>query len=179
MLATAVWLLSSSAQADGAFPSIYAGLVGGVGISTGDSEITPYGVALGGRAGLTIPTTDIYVGAFGLYHLGEEINLVIGDISHSLLMVGGEGGYEFSFGPFVLRPSLGVGMSSLFVTGASAAAQEIRVEAEGAEALYLSPGVNAMIALGILLGAEVRYNFVFTDRIPDGVSILGTLGFGI
>jgi len=181
LLATTLWLVTSStAQADGAFPSIYAGLVGGVAITTpapAEGDPDPNGIAIGGRAGLTIPFTDIYVGAYGTYHFGEEIL----PYSRSTLMIGGEGGYEFSFGPLVLRPSLGVGLASQYVTVAAIDEMglDVGIEANGSDALYLSPGLNFMVALGILVGVEARYNAILTEDQPDSVSVLGTLGFAI
>lgn len=175
LLATSLWLVSTTAQADGAIPSIYAGLIGGVSVTTSDlgGAPDPNGIALGARAGLTLPLTDIYVGAFGLYHFGEEL----GPISVNTLLIGGEAGYEFSFGPIVLRPSLGAGLANGFVSVVNTSGVDI--SDDGTSGFYLSPGANLMLAMGILAGVEIRYNAIFTDDLPNSVSLLAMLGFSI
>ena len=78
----------------------------------------------------------------------------------------------------MLRPSLGLG---LFSRSESVEGQVVGVNWEGSgddDAFYLSPGLNAMIDILLLLGAEIRYNAVFGDP-RDSVSILGTIGVAI
>lgn len=173
----AVAVPATAAQAD-TLPSLYAGLVGGYTASSGldEGDPDPMGVALGLRGGLTIPTTDIYVGALFLYHVGASVDVPGGEISNSSYMLGAEAGYELGLGPLVLRPSLGIGtlQSSVSVDGTDAS-----IEVDGEGALYVSPGAALMLKLGLLVGAEVRYNLVANDNVPDSLSILGTVGFGI
>lgn len=177
LLATA-----SSASAEDTVPNFYVGAVAGYTATVDLPEDTPdpMGLAIGARAGLTLPTTAIYLGGLFLYHAGDSVSLGTGgaELSSSSFMLGAEGGYELSLGPLVLRPSLGAGLHS---RSDSVEGQVVGVNwqaSEDNEAFYLSPGVNAMIALGILLGAELRYNAVFDDH-PDSISMLATLGLHI
>lgn len=176
----AVCAAPMTASAD-TLPDIYAGLLGGYTASTDkpDGALEPMGVALGARAGLTIPTTSIYVGGLFLYHLGDSESVAGADISASSFMLGAEGGYEFGFGPLVLRPSLGLGLHSASIDGVVDTGFGTAKADSSESSFYLSPGLNFMVKLGLLLGAEVRYNAIFNDNISDSVSILGTVGVAI
>ncbi|MDD9940472.1 MAG: outer membrane beta-barrel protein [Myxococcales bacterium] len=182
----AVLLLTSSAQAD-TLPRLYVGILGGISANTDDvpeGAPDPWGPALGARAGLTIPTTDIYVGGMVLYHFGispdlPDTGVAEIDISGNTLLLSAEGGYEWKLGPLILRPSLGLGFAdqSLSVSGGAAG---FAVSGDTSESsFYLSPGLNAMLSLFVLVGAEVRYNALFNSNTANSVSVLGTLGFSI
>lgn len=163
-----------SASADGLIPGVYAGLVGGYTATVDQPEHVPdpMGPAIGLRAGLTIPMTSLYVGGLFLYHTGEDVTEPErGRLTSSSYMLGGEVGYELGLGPLVLRPSLGIGYHNASI--------EELLEEGNHSSVYLSPGVNAMVVLGIMVGAEIRYNAIVNDRIKDSVSILGTIGVGI
>jgi Outer membrane protein beta-barrel domain len=170
-----------SASADDGL-NLYAGIVGGYSATVDQPEgvADPMGLAIGARAGLTLPTTSVYVGGLFLYHVGDSVSLGTGgaELSSSSYMLGAEGGYEWSLGPLVLRPSLGLG---LFSRSESVEGPIVGVNWEGSddnEAFYLSPGLNALITLGLLLGAEVRYNAVLGDP-RDSISLLATIGVEI
>ena len=169
----ALLFVGSRAQAD-TLPSIYAGLVGGVSVPTDDVDASPYGPAIGARAGLTIPTTDIYVGGLVLYHLGDT---PVDSISANTLMVSAEGGYELSLGPIVFRPNVGLGFASQSVSFEAGGIDASIDTSEGS--FYISPGINVMLKMLLLVGAELRYNALLNDNTLDSVSVLGTLGFAI
>ena len=177
----ALLAMARSARADDGL-NLYAGLVGGYSatVDQPDNVSDPMGLALGARAGLTLPTTSWYLGALFLYHVGDSISLGTGgaELSSSSYMLGAEGGYELGIGPLVLRPSLGLG---LYSRSESVEGQIVGVNWEASddnEAFYLSPGFNVMVTLILLLGAEIRYNAVIGDP-RDSVSILGTIGVAI
>lgn len=159
-----------SASAEGLIPGIYAGLVGGyTGTVDQPEELPdPMGPAFGLRAGVTIPLTPLYVGGLFLYHTGETIDEDNRELTSSSYMVGGEVGYELGLGPIVLRPNLGIGYHNGDLD-----------ELTDRGSVYLSPGINAMIVLGLMVGAELRYNAIVNDNVKDSISILGTLGVGI
>lgn len=167
----------SAAQAD-TLPNIYAGVIGGYTASAGLDEGAPdpMGPALGLRAGLTLPMTDLYLGGLFLYHFGDSVDLPGGEASNSSYMLGAEVGYELGFGPLVLRPSLGVGTLQSSVSVDSGVAS---LEADSEGALYVSPGAALMVKLGLLVGAEIRYNIIGNENVPNSVSILGTLGLAL
>lgn len=168
-----LWLLCMvPLHASAQVPTIYAGLVGGYTAAADDTAVDPMGPAIGARAGLTLPMTDIYVGGLFLYHIGEDI-AAIGTASS--MMMGAELGYEFGLGPITLRPSLGFGLNR---TVAELGNDALSVSADSND-FYLSPGIGAMLSLGVLLGAEIRYNAIFEEDYPDGISILGMLGISI
>lgn len=165
-----------SASAD-TLPTVYAGLIGGYSPSTGDTEVDPMGVALGARGGLTIPMTDLYVGALFLYHMGDSATVLNVETTLSSFMLGGEIGYEIGVPFITLRPSIGLGLNntSADVEGTIAGFGASGSTSEGD--FYISPGINAMLTFGVIYaGAEVRYNGVFSDEVPDSLSLLGSLG---
>ncbi|MGD8858875.1 MAG: outer membrane beta-barrel protein [Myxococcales bacterium] len=178
VFAALAWLAIApgAARAD-SLPNVYVGIVGGYTgtLDLPDGAAEPMGPAIGARAGLTLPTTDVYVGGLFLFHTGESVSIgsMGAEVSSSSFMLGGEAGYELSLGPLVLRPSLGLGLHqvSLDVSGPAAVMAD-----EDSGAFYLSPGVNAMISLGVLLGAELRYNAILADDHKDSISALATLG---
>ena len=169
--------LSASAD-EGIIPGVYAGLVAGYTATVDQPERVPdpMGPAVGLRAGVTIPLTSLYVGGLFLYHSGEDIDVeraagTQATLTSSSYMLGGEVGYELGLGPLVLRPSLGIGYHNASI--------EELLEDGDQNSVYLSPGINAMVVLGLMVGAELRYNAIINDNIKDSVSILGTIGVGI
>lgn len=53
------------------------------------------------------------------------------------------------------------------------------IESGYTRAPYLSPGFGVLLDVGILLGAEARYNIVFNEDVPDAVSLLASVGFAL
>lgn len=153
-------------------PGIYAGMVAGyTGTVDQPSNVPdPMGPAIGARVGVTLPLTPLYLGGLFLYHTGEEIDVNAVKVSSSSYMLGAEVGYQLGLGLIQIRPNLGFGYHSVALEN---------LGDDSRSSVYLSPGVNAMITLGMLLGAEIRYNTVFNDDIQDSVSILGTVGLAL
>jgi len=174
---TAVALAFTAGSAHADTTTLYAGVVGGYSAVVGeDGGPDPFGVGIGARAGLTLPSTSVYVGGLFLFNLGQSASLGTAgaELSTNSLMLGGEAGYELSLGPLVLRPSLGLGLLSV---SESVAGQVMGLSYEygGGQAFYVSPGINALLKLGLLLGAELRYNAVAGEP-ADSVSALAMLG---
>lgn len=173
-LLSSLWTSSAAALGGEAGPRVYGGILGGYSIATDDPAADPTGAALGLRAGLTLPSTDVYVGAAFLYHFGEDADVLGAELSASSLMFGIEGGYELDLGAVTLRPSLGIGFQ---VASIAADANLLGLESQDSTDPYLSPGVGVFLDVGVLLGAEARYNIVFNERYVDSISLLASIGF--
>jgi hypothetical protein len=118
---------------------------------------------------VTLPAS-LYLGASLDYFFGESESDDGIDTSASLLQVLGNVGYDFGVGPLTLRPNLGFGLAQSNV--------ELGEEDVSEGNFALSPGVEALVGLGVLnVGAELRYNEVFADGDTDAV-IIG-LGLGL
>ena len=74
-----------------------------------------YGLALGARAGYTLPM-HLYVGGTFVYHLGSTDTQFGLEIKHNLLYPGIEVGYDLGLGPVVVRPYAGLGVEFAFAT---------------------------------------------------------------
>lgn len=173
----AVLVGAGSASAEDTKPRFYAAVVGGYSAAVPEYAADPMGFAVGASAGLAFRVTPIYIGGLFLYHAGDSVAVGTGgaELSRKSFMLGGEVGYEFGPGPLVLRPGLGAGVHSpsARVDGQIVGANVEDISEE--DALYFSPGLNAFLALGVLLGAEVRYNAVLGSS-SDSISLLATLG---
>lgn len=169
---TMLYAAPSRAKAEHTVPNIYAGLVAGytATVDLPEGQPDPMGPAIGVRAGLTLPLTALYVGGLFLYHTGESVDVTGGKLSSSSFMLGGEVGYELGLTPLIVRPSLGIGYHNASLD---------QLVGNGSESsLYLSPGINLAVALGLMVGAELRYNAILNDAVANSVSLLGTLGLG-
>jgi hypothetical protein len=156
--ARALPLLSLSASARGLY-----------GAALGDPYLNPYGVGLGVRAGVSLPTSLYLGGAFD-YFLGESKGSSI-----SLLQLMGHVGYDVGLGPLTLRPSLGLGLSQKKAEGTN----DTSVPPDYISNIAASPGVELLVALGMMsVSAEARYNLVF-DADPDAVIVGIGLGFSL
>lgn len=108
LISVAVTLAASSALAADPAPTAGHGSVGalvGYGFKDG------LNLGFGARGGYTLPA-NIYLGGTFLYHLGKSTDTPLGKVSANILYFGAEGGYDFSAGPVVIRPYLGLGMAS-------------------------------------------------------------------
>lgn len=160
--ASALPLLTISGSARGLYGS-----------PTGDTELNPYGVGLGLRAGVTLPAS-LYLGASYDYFFGESDTGGALDVSSSLQQFMGRVGYDLGLGPLTLRPQLGFGVAQ--------ASSELGPVEDTASEFVLAPAVEFSFGLGLLsLGAEVSYNKVFADDgvEADGVVLGVGLGFSI
>jgi hypothetical protein len=126
----------------------------GYGLSpSSDFLANPYGVGLGGRAGVSI--IGIYAGVSGMYYLGESSSVLGGSVSAHTAMEGLEAGFTLPI-PFVkIRPYVGVGNSTIS-SSVSGVAGSAGLSLGGSTSnLYLEPGVLVMIPLGtFFVGAD-------------------------
>lgn len=135
-------------------------------------ELNPYGLGLGLRGGITLPSA-LYLGASFDYFFGESDDAIDADFAIYQLMA--NVGYDLGLGPLTLRPSLGLGLanSSVEVSG------PISFE-ETESDFVLSPGAEGIIGLGLLsVSAEVRYNKVFSDGDADALIMGVGVGFSL
>lgn len=149
--------------------TLSASLRGLYGVASGDPQLNPYGPGVGLRAGVTLPAS-LYLGASLDYFLGESESDNGTDTSASVLQFLGNVGYDFGLGPLTLRPNVGFGFAQTNV--------DLGEEDTSKGNFALSPGVEALIGLGLLnVGGELRYNEVFADGAVDAI-IVG-IGLGI
>lgn len=171
---------ATTAQADGPLGVSAAAILGYTStIDRPDDQVDPMGLALGARAGVVLPASPFYIGGLFLYHTGREVDVSLDSESGSTVrddadsnsyMLGAELGYQLGLGPLQIRPNVGLGYY---------AADLDDIDEDSANAVYLSPGVNVMLSLGLLVGAEIRYNTVFHGDVEDSVSVLGSVGFSL
>jgi hypothetical protein len=108
----------------------------------------PFGIGIGGRAGVSI--FHIYGGLSGIHYFGSSrtIPTAAGNISttFSSTLLGVEAGYSITAIPHLtLRPQLGIGNAAFSFADVSQSH------------LYLEPGFVALITLGLLyVGADVN-----------------------
>lgn len=141
------------------------------GAPTGDQELSPYGVGVGLRGGVTVPSS-LYLGASLDYFFGESEELAGIETSASLLQIMAHVGYDLGVGPLTLRPGLGLGLATL--------EGEIGPVSESESEFVVSPGVEASIGLGLLsVGAEARYNKIFADGDADAIVLGVGVGFSL
>ena len=151
--------------------TLSASLRGLYGAASGDPPLNAYGPGIGVRAGVTLPAS-LYLGASLDYFFGESDSVGGFDTSASTLQVLGNVGYDFGLGPLTLRPNLGFGLAQSNV--------ELGEEDASEGNFALSPGVEALIGLGLLnVGAELRYNKVFADEDADSDAIIVGVGLCI
>ena len=115
---------------------------------------TPFGVGVGGRAGLSI--FHIYGGISAIHYFGSSNDVSgpatpagtfgVATVDYSSTLIGGELGYSITSIPHLtLRPQLGIGNASFSFGDASQSH------------LYLEPGFVALIHVGLLyVGADAN-----------------------
>lgn len=111
LICVATLLAASTAFAIEPSPTAGRGSVGalfGYGFKDG------LNLGFGARGGYTLPA-NVYIGGTFLYHLGKSESTPFGDVSANIYYFGAEGGYDFSAGPVVIRPYLGLGMATVKV----------------------------------------------------------------
>lgn len=154
----------------GSLRGLYGSPFGDQGIE--GEELNPYGLGLGLRGGVTLPSA-LYLGASFDYFFGESNDVIDVDVSIYQLM--GNVGYDLGLGPLTLRPSLGLGLASLSVESGGLVSFE-----ETESDFVLSPGAEGIIGLGLLsVSAEVRYNKVFADGDADALIMGVGVGFSL
>lgn len=141
------------------------------GVSLGDTELNPYAIGLGVTAGVTLPASLYLGGAFD-YFFGESETIQQVDLKSSILQLQARIGYDLGFGPFTLRPNLGLGLAT--------AASELDRARVTDNYFVLAPGAEFLLGLGLLTAsAEARYNKVFSDEGGDGDAVIFGLGLGL
>jgi hypothetical protein len=145
------------------------------GASLGSPDVTPYGSGLGLRAGVTLPLS-LYLGASFDYFFGASKTLLADatqlKLSTSTTQVLANAGYDLGFGPLTLRPELGLGYSHASVSAGGVS--------DGTSHFVAAPGAELQLGFGLLnVGAEVRYNKVFSSAGSDADAFVFGVGVGI
>jgi hypothetical protein len=154
--------------------SVSASLRGLYGAYTGDSDINPYGLGVGVRAGVTLPAS-LYLGGSLDFFFGETVEVANTEFSNAIFQAMGNIGYDLSLGPLMLRPFLGLGLAS---ASSEACVGNVCSESESESEFAVAPGAEAYVGLGLLsLTGEVRYNKIFSDPSRDAL-VLG-VGLGL
>jgi hypothetical protein len=171
-LATAAGVLVSAERAEALpFLTLSGSLRGLYGSPVEDLAASPYGAGIGLRAGVTLPAS-LYLGGSLDYFFGESIDTPLGDVSTSLLQLMAHAGYDLGLGPLTVRPGVGLGLANF--SGDTPAGDTSESD------FVLSPGVEGSIGLGLLsVGAEVRYNKVFSDGDVSADAIVLGVGIGV
>ena len=127
---------------------------------------TPFGVGVGGRAGVSI--YHLYAGISAIHYFGSSADVsgpatpagTFGTVSvdYSSTLIGGELGYSITGIPLLtLRPQIGIGNASFSFGDASQSH------------LYLEPGLLAMIRIGIVyVGADA--NILVIPSVDQGLN---------
>ena len=127
---------------------------------------TPFGVGLGGRAGVSI--SHFYGGISAIHYFGSSADVsgpatpagTFGttSVDFSTTLIGGEVGYSITGIPLLtIRPQLGIGNASFSFGDASQSH------------LYLEPGVLGLIRVGILyFGADA--NILVIPSVDQGAN---------
>jgi hypothetical protein len=158
-----VALASNDAHALGPL-DLEIGAKAGVGtMPSNESGPNPLGFGIGGRAGVAI--AGLYGGVSAVYYVGESQSVSAGGVSANVskhaLLYGVEGGYGWKLLDILtIRPQIGVGQMTLWASGGLSSSGAITANTSGsqsANALYLEPGVTAMISLGtFFVGADAN-----------------------
>lgn len=155
--------------------TVSGSLRGLYGSPIGDQEVSPYGIGVGLRGGVTVPSS-LYLGASLDYFFGESGDLAGIETSTSLLQIMGHVGYDLGLGPLSVRPGLGLGLATLSAEVSSPIGDVSDSESE----FVASPGIEASIGLGLLsVGAEARYNKIFADGDSDAIVLGVGVGFSL
>ena len=171
VVALSVGLLSTATA--GAEP-VSGALLVGYGFDEG------YKLGLGVRGGFTAPF-GLYLGGTLILHEGATgIRIERDERPQTDLYYGGaEGGWDFSAGPLVFRPYLGLGYglarASTLPDCAPAPACAPVWSNDGALALF--PGAMGLVSSGgIFVGADVRYVLLIGSAYRNAFSAFGTAG---
>jgi hypothetical protein len=139
----------------------------GYGVDLEEGGFNPFGFTLGARGGYTFEV-PVYVGGTVAFMLGEKE----GPNSWRMLQLGVEVGYDFAFGPVVVRPFLGFGLNGAFFKGVDFDGDTVR---ESTGDFYLAGGATALYFVNetFFVGGEIRGTSVFVG----GPENLGAMSF--
>jgi hypothetical protein len=127
---------------------------------------TPFGVGIGGRAGVSI--YHLYAGISAIHYDGSSADVSgpatpagtfgTASVDYSTTLIGGELGYSITGIPLLtLRPQIGIGNASFSVGDASQSH------------IYVEPGLLAMIRVGIVyFGADA--NILVIPSVDQGLN---------
>jgi hypothetical protein len=127
---------------------IEAGARVGLGTNPDSKGPNPFGLGIGGRAGVSI--FHIYAGLSAIHYFGSSSDVATpvgtASLSYSSTLLGVEAGYSITAIPkLTIRPQLGVGSASFSFGDLSSSH------------LYLEPGVTVLVSLGLVyLGADAN-----------------------
>jgi hypothetical protein len=141
----------------------------GFGTTPDSTGPNPFGLGVGGRAGVSI--FHVYLGFSAIHYFGTSSDLSgpgaagqfsTSSLTYSSTLVGGEFGYSITGIPLLtLRPQIGVGNAAFSFGDASQ------------NHLYLEPGLVALVSLGLLyVGADA--NLLAIPGIDQGNNVTTT-----
>lgn len=128
---------------------IEAGLRVGVGTTPDADAVNPFGVGVGGRAGVSV--FNVYGGLSAIHYFGSSKDILNQKVQTASTLLGLELGYSIKLiRVLTLRPQLGIGN----VTFSSSVGN---VDGDSKSKLYLEPGVTGLFSLGLLyVGADLN-----------------------
>ena len=177
-LALAVALTSLSAKAERPFTAQHpqVGVRLGYGIYAGDDigDLNPYGLGVGLTTGYTFD--HLYLGVSGEYYLGAWSEGLRDESSGNIWSAMAEPGYDIILSEkMMLRPQVGVGVSSLRLEACFASEVDGSVQCEDETEYKLAVAPGAMFFVDDLGGfygqVGARYHYIFFDK--AGVSNVG------
>lgn len=144
------------------------------GIEMNDGDFNPWGVGLGVDGGITLPNA-VYVGGNAEYFFGQTEEAAGVKESGNIWQIMAEGGYDFGFGPFVLRPKLGAGLAR---SGVELCLPGYGCAKDSSADFALAPGAKFMIMAPMLtVAVDARYEFVFADETGKALILSAGVGF--
>jgi len=131
----------------------------------GNSNEDGYNFGFGGKAGATLPGSNLYLGGRAVFHQGTEINNADTKVQYFGVEVGKS---LFSFF---------ANISASAVIGSAEISVDTPVVSEEMRQFFLSPGVMASVPFGgFSVGLEFRY--LYTKDF-DGAAVYGLVGIGL
>jgi hypothetical protein len=128
---------------------------------------------IGGRIGYTLPS-GLYLGGTFVSHFGTAD----GPVQANVWYGGGEVGYEFEAGPFVVRPYAGAGIASVHASiyiPPIGAYEGGRIEANESRVVFW-PGASVLVPLDsgrAFLGVDAKYLVVANSSAFNAYATLG------
>lgn len=145
---------------------------------SGDESLNIYGVGLGVRAGVSLPS-NLYAGGTFVYHLGATKEFGSMKVTSAVNYYGVEGGYNIASGGMTIRPYLGLGQIK---PRGEVCYNSVCTTAEGKAEIYIAPGAALLFGSGSIFGGvDVRMVRVMTGEADKGKvsslpSVFGTVG---
>lgn len=151
------------------------GVLGGYGLDLENSQLNMFGGGIGLRGGYTFKP-GFYLGGQLLYFFGESDVLLDSEVSLNLVTLGVEAGYDAIVEPFILRPSLGLGLG--FVNNTSMELGGRDLGDDSSTELYLAPGTSLLYPIdAFFAGVDGRFIILLADSTFTAVTLMATVGF--